>query len=996
MERGEGLPSSVEGLRVEVLRLRQELEQTSQEKIQAAEYGLQVLEEKQLILQQYEDLEALFEVTNRELDLAKETLGKVHLTHKKVSQDGEDREETLLKETATREADLVTRIADLEEDLKHAKQVLSNVQSENERLGGLNHEYCQAIETLEKQRKGLRDEIKEYKFREARLMQDYGELEDENISLQKQVSVLKSSQVEYEALKHENKRLMEETELLNSQMEEAMKLKQIAEKQLEEALTTLKEEREQKLSLRRELNSLMSIDSFSSWSHDTLGALNLTYDNDKAAAAAAAGSRGVVGHEETNGAKPGPSLVSDLLSELHMSEIQKLKQQLKQETNGAKPGPSLVSDLLSELHMSEIQKLKQQLKQETNGAKPGPSLVSDLLSELHMSEIQKLKQQLKQETNGAKPGPSLVSDLLSELHMSEIQKLKQQLKQETNGAKPGPSLVSDLLSELHMSEIQKLKQQLKQETNGAKPGPSLVSDLLSELHMSEIQKLKQQLKQVEMEKAALMKTLQESQQKLSEQDLKMSEMTAEIEGTKKKVDHESKEMLQAKLRTLESELKMFQESQEDEDRRHKSRFSEMQAQMSALNKRNIEARQTIRQLEDRLCSTSELASEGQSSINMTQDELVTVSEELAQLYHHICMVNGETPSRIMLDHMRTAKGARRNSMKKERKSHGHRLRAGSMPILSSRNGHGRQTSPTLARRNSMAEIRPSGLSTPDPAAHRRRGTDSPPSSPESPTSETGPEGAAAQNGEVKGDPTTCYNLLQTVRDQIRHLKRAIDHMVEVARQRSPVDSSDAMDKAELQEQVLKLKSLLSAKREQIATLRTVLKANKQTAEVALANLKSKYESEKSMVHETMMKLRQELKALKEDAATFSSLRAMFASRCDEYVSQLDEMQRQLAAAEDEKKTLNSLLRMAIQQKLALTQRLEDLEFDREQTNRVKRSSSMRMSSRYGGTTTKVSPRGRQPSMRHRDHHRDGGAGAGLGGSHHFGGATYRPGGATNH
>lgn len=47
------------------------------------------------------------------------------------------------------------------------------------------------------------------------------------------------------------------------------------------------------------------------------------------------------------------------------------------------------------------------------------------------------------------------------------------------------------------------------------------------------------------------------------------------------------------------------------------------------------------------------------------------------------------------------------------------------------------------------------------------------------------------------------------------------------------------------------------------------------------------------------------------------------------------MQRQLAAAEDEKKTLNSLLRMAIQQKLALTQRLEDLEFDHEQSRRSK-------------------------------------------------------------
>ena len=50
---------------------------------------------------------------------------------------------------------------------------------------------------------------------------------------------------------------------------------------------------------------------------------------------------------------------------------------------------------------------------------------------------------------------------------------------------------------------------------------------------------------------------------------------------------------------------------------------------------------------------------------------------------------------------------------------------------------------------------------------------------------------------------------------------------------------------------------------------------------------------------------------------------------------MDEMQRQLAAAEDEKKTLNTLLRMAIQQKLALTQRLEDLEFDHEQSRRSK-------------------------------------------------------------
>lgn len=48
---------------------------------------------------------------------------------------------------------------------------------------------------MELQRGRLRDDIKEYKFREARLLQDYSELEEENISLQKQVSVLRQNQV---------------------------------------------------------------------------------------------------------------------------------------------------------------------------------------------------------------------------------------------------------------------------------------------------------------------------------------------------------------------------------------------------------------------------------------------------------------------------------------------------------------------------------------------------------------------------------------------------------------------------------------------------------------------------------------------------------------------------------------------------------------------------------------------------------------------------------
>lgn len=55
----------------------------------------------------------------------------------------------------------------------------------------------QECECLEAEKGHLRDEIKEYKVRELRQLQDNAELEDENISLQKQVSVLKENQVSY-------------------------------------------------------------------------------------------------------------------------------------------------------------------------------------------------------------------------------------------------------------------------------------------------------------------------------------------------------------------------------------------------------------------------------------------------------------------------------------------------------------------------------------------------------------------------------------------------------------------------------------------------------------------------------------------------------------------------------------------------------------------------------------------------------------------------------
>lgn len=48
---------------------------------------------------------------------------------------------------------------------------------------------------MEVEKTRMREEMKEYKTREVQQLQDNSELEEENISLQKQVSVLKENQV---------------------------------------------------------------------------------------------------------------------------------------------------------------------------------------------------------------------------------------------------------------------------------------------------------------------------------------------------------------------------------------------------------------------------------------------------------------------------------------------------------------------------------------------------------------------------------------------------------------------------------------------------------------------------------------------------------------------------------------------------------------------------------------------------------------------------------
>ncbi|XP_017448216.1 protein bicaudal D homolog 1 isoform X2 [Rattus norvegicus] len=800
---------TVDHYKTEIERLTKELTETTHEKIQAAEYGLVVLEEKLTLKQQYDELEAEYDGLKQELEQLKEAFGQSFSIHRKVAEDGETREETLLQESASKEAYYLNKILEMQNELKQSRAVVTNVQAENERLSAVVQELKENNEMVELQRIRMKDEIREYKFREARLLQDYTELEEENITLQKLVSTLKQNQVEYEGLKHEIKRFEEETVLLNSQLEDAIRLKEIAEHQLEEALETLKNEREQKNNLRKELSQYISLSD----NHISISVEGLKFAED--------------GSEPNNDDK----------------------------MNGHLHGP--------------LGKL--------NGDYRAPT---------------------------ARKGESLhpVSDLFSELNISEIQKLKQQLIQVEREK-------AILLANLQESQTQ------LEHTKGA----------LTEQH-ERVHRLTEHVN--------AMRGLQNSKELKAELDCEKGRNSAE-EAHDYEVDINGLEILECKYRVavtevidLKAEIKALKEKYNksvenytEEKTKYESKIQMYDEQVTNLEKTSKESGEKMAHMEKELQKMTGIANENHNTLNTAQDELVTFSEELAQLYHHVCLCNNETPNRVMLDYYRQSRVTRSGSLKGPDDPRGllsPRLsrRGVSSPVES------RTSSEPVSKENTETSKEPSPTKTPTISPV----ITAPPSSPVLDTSD------------IRKEPMNIYNLNAIIRDQIKHLQKAVDRSLQLSRQRAAARELAPMidkDKEALMEEILKLKSLLSTKREQIATLRAVLKANKQTAEVALANLKNKYENEKAMVTETMTKLRNELKALKEDAATFSSLRAMFATRCDEYVTQLDEMQRQLAAAEDEKKTLNTLLRMAIQQKLALTQRLEDLEFDHEQSRRSK-------------------------------------------------------------
>ncbi|XP_056279280.1 protein bicaudal D homolog 2 isoform X2 [Pseudoliparis swirei] len=745
-------------LKTEVVRLTLELQEATEEKLQAARYGLEVLEESAALKVKHRQLEEEYETLKGELHQLKEALTDSVSSQKRAAADGECREENLLQETASKEAAMATRIEEVQAELKQARLALSNAHAEIDRLGVVSTQLKKECECLEAEKGHQRDEMKEYKVRELRQLQDNGELEEENISMQKQVSVLKENQVEFESIKLELTHKNEEREELRSQMEEDARLREMAERQLDEALEALKEEREQKNCLRRELSAL-TLNPF-----DSMGNLELHLDRL---------DDGREGEDQDSGINNGPGSAPTSARPPHSGS----------KSNGL------------------IQRYSAPRSSDAFMRAPASGLVSDLLSELHFSDSQKLKQQLLQ------------------------------AEREKSGL---------------LSKVEELQMQLVMSKQAFSQQEDKVGSLMQQLE-----------------------AVHSSQQHANEAGNRGEDGTGNGDGSNAVFDYEvdtrSKEVLEARMRSASEELltlrdelsqaggryNSLEQRYKQEKDRWRAEAQDLADKIRQCIKSSKQDQERISELEKEIGATRKVAIDSEGHLSVAQEELLAFSEELSNLYHHICVCNNLTPKRVTLDYYRD--GARAS------------LAGGG----ARRSHYVHQNSQKKPRANDMFVSKASVLQFMGEVDSAGASGDS-----------TNCSGSPTQDFR---DPSNVCNLVAVIRCQIKHLRVAVD----LCRQRGAMPYSgfsssgeSERDAESLMEEVLKLKSFLSTKREQIATLRTVLKANKQTAELALSNLKTKYETEKSMVSETMMKLRNELKALKEDAATFSSLRVMFASRAE--------------------------------------------------------------------------------------------------------------------
>lgn len=673
----------LEYVREEVARLETALQEAIADKHKAAEVGLSILQEKEALELKLAQLQTQFDAAKIEVDQANQMLAEFRSQHKAAHRSELENERTLLEESSAKENLLTERIVVLETNLRNAEQELERCRSELERLKIENSSAADAGAALEEERKRLKAELKETKEREQRLMGEYTELEEENITLQKTVANLRGAQVEFESLKIDCTRYADEIYMLNAAMEESQLLKNIAEKQVEEALLAAQQEREQRLAMKKELDAVRNAEHLSS--------------------------------------------LTDMLMGL--------------ERLGEDPVPYQPSkDLFSELKGSTDEKLH---------------------------ELEATRDGLQEEVKDReKTAVEVVSSIMSKLNISYS-------------------------GEMDFRHVRQQK--------------DLVLDKLDHLLKGE-----------------------------------------NIDSNADRRDHDQR----ADIRTL----LLF--------------AGEKAAQLAAA-----------------------------------QDAMIQVSDQLYQFYSQIVQNHGLTTEKSVVEIVNKLRQLARENAEDLPK----------ISLIDEGVESGTETDNSGAKaiplNSDRAVLAPSFIREVDKRLTSCKIVD------------------AVSESDLRQRILTDGSALSQTSDSMKKLLTAVKKTAEQALNQAVAAGGAETDDILMQN--MKLRSLLSTKRDQISTLRTVLKSNKLTAESALASLRDKYEADKKAHQENSERMRRELKQLKEDAATFASHRAMFTARCEELQAQVEELEADQRNSEEEKKTLNQLLRLAIQQKLTLTQRLEDVEVDRD-------------------------------------------------------------------
>lgn len=207
-------------------------------------------------------------------------------------------------------------------------------------------------------------------------------------------------------------------------------------------------------------------------------------------------------------------------------------------------------------------------------------------------------------------------------------------------------------------------------------------DLFSEIHLNELKKLEKQLESLENEKQHLTTNLRDAQTNLDKSQNELQNFMARVAllaahidslmQLKKQIDnhdslnksiYDKENSTKEKLRGILIEYNnWFTLSSKEIDGlkldlielqkglNYSDAMTTLRNEITNLKNKLITTEQKSLDLRSDVQTLTQISQNAGQSLYSARNTLVALSDDLAQLYHLVCTVNGETPARVLLDH----------------------------------------------------------------------------------------------------------------------------------------------------------------------------------------------------------------------------------------------------------------------------------------------------------------------------------------------------------